>query len=154
MRTMNLRNQGKNPNAPTRPLSNNILTKLDPETRKQLGQLTAREATEKNDRDLERQMHVEVARELYRNRIYFIEARMDKRSTIKVGHPDFTCILKGYVFLIELKVKGGRPLSSDQLGVIDELRQSETEVLVAYSSLEAIGGIHAWLDRIGARHRV
>lgn len=150
---MNLRQPGKRTNAQTRPLSNNILTKMDPETRKKLGQLTAQEATEKNDRDLERQMHVEVARELYRNRIYFIEARMDKRSTIKVGHPDFTCILKNQVFLIELKVKGGRPLSNDQLNVIDELKQAETDVLVAYSSKEAIEGIHAWLDRIGARHR-
>lgn len=151
MRTMNLAKQPKNPNKIRTVVSENIMRHMDPETRKKHGLLLGEERAQKADRETERKMHVEVSRELLRNGVCFIEARMDKRSTIPKGHPDFTCLKNGYVLLLELKAGGGR-LSSDQLDRIGELDKSGNPTTVASSTLEAINAIHAWLDRIGARH--
>jgi VRR-NUC domain len=151
MRTMNLAKQPKNPNRIRTVVSENIMRHMDPETRKKHGLLLAEERAEKADREAERQMHVEVSRECLRQRIGMIEARMDKRSTITKGHPDFTLMKNNQLFLLELKAANGR-LSNDQEDRIAELEQCGNQTVVASSSLEAINAIHAWLDRIGARH--
>jgi hypothetical protein len=150
MRTMNLRHQGKNPNAPTRPLSERILSRMDPETRKKMGQLTAREAQEKFARDSERQMHIDVRRECLRQRIYVIEAPMHKKSALPKGHPDLTLLKDGHNMLLELKV--ATRLSTDQIDRIAELERCGNPTVVADNLTDAISAIHAWLARIGARH--
>jgi hypothetical protein len=151
MRTMNLAKQPKNPNRIRTVVSENIMRHMDPKTRKKHGLLLAEERAEKADREAERQMHVEVQRECLRQRIGMIEARMDKRSTITKGHPDFTLMKNNHLFLLELKAANGR-LSKDQEDRTAELEQCGNQTVVASSSLEAIQAIHAWLDRIGARH--
>jgi hypothetical protein len=149
---MNLRQQGKKTNYGTRPLSENILKCMDPETRKKVGQLTSREAQEKWARETERQMHVDVRRECLRQRIYVLEAPMHKKSMLPKGHPDLTLLKNGYSMLIELKTEYGR-LSTDQIDRIAELEQCGNQTTVANSTREAIEAIHAWLDRIGSRHK-
>jgi hypothetical protein len=151
MRTMNLAKQPKNPNKIRTVVSENIMRRMDPETRKKHGLLLAEEQAEKADRETERQMHVEVQRECLRQRIGVIEARMDKRSTIPKGHPDFTLMKNNNLFLLELKATNGR-LSNDQENRIAELEQCGNQTVVASSTLEAINAIHAWLEKIGARH--
>jgi hypothetical protein len=151
MRTMNLAKQPKNPNRIRTVVSENITRHMDPEIRKKHGLLLAEERAEKADRETERQMHVEVSRECLRQRIGMIEARMDKRSTIPKGHPDFTLMKNNQLLLLELKAANGR-LSNDQEDRIAELEQCGNQTVVASSTLEAINAIHAWLDRIGARH--
>jgi len=149
---MNLREQKKNSRRINQPLSDNILKAMSPEDRKKVGQLTAKEAQQKWARDAERQMHVEVKRECLRQRIGIIEARMDKRSTIPKGHPDLTLMKDNHLFLLELKTEHGR-LSDDQLNRIEELKQCGNDTTLANSTKEALEAIHAWLNRIGARHR-
>jgi hypothetical protein len=151
MRTMNLAKQPKNPNKIRTVVSEQIKRRMDPETRKKHGLLLAEERAEKADRETERQMHVEVQRECLRQRIGMIEARMDKRSTIPKGHPDFTLMKNNQLLLLELKAIRGR-LSTDQLDRIKELEDCGNDTVVASSTLEAINAIHAWLGRIGARH--
>jgi hypothetical protein len=143
---MNLRQQRKNPNAGTRPLSENILKCMDPETRKKMGQLTSREAQEKFCRDTERQMHVDVRRECLRQRIYVIEAPMHKKSALPKGHPDLTLLKNGHNMLLELKV--ATRLSNDQIDRIAELETCGNPTVVADTLVDAIRAIHAWLDRI------
>lgn len=151
MRTMNLAKQPKNPNRIRTVVSENIMRHMDPETRKKHGLLLAEERSQKADRETERQMHVEVSRECLRQRICVIEARMDKRSTIPKGHPDFTLMKNNHLFLLELKAGNGR-LSNDQEDRIAHLKECGNDTFVARSTLQAINVIHAWLDRIGARH--
>jgi IS5 family transposase len=148
MRSMNLANRPKANQ--TRPLSENILRCMDPETRKKMGQLTAREAQEKWARETERQMHVDVRRECLRQRIYVIEAPMHKRSNLPKGHPDLTLLKDGHNMLLELKVT--TKLSNDQIDCIAELEKCGNPTVVADTLADAINAIHAWLERIGARH--
>ncbi len=70
--------------------------------------------------------------------IRFIEARMDMRSTIAEGWPDFSvfCRAKTAVF-VELKMPGGR-LSKEQVETLEYLKQQGFAVTVAYSAQEAI----------------
>src|SRR5258705_804114 len=151
MRTMNLAKQPKNPNRIRTVVSENIMRHMDPETRKKHGLLLAEERSQKADRETERQMHVEVSRECLRQRIGVIEARMDKRSTIPKGHPDFTLMKNNHLFLLELKAGNGR-LSNDQEDRIAHLKECGNDTTIASSTDEAIRAIHAWLDRIGANH--
>lgn len=54
--------------------------------------------------------------------IYFIQARRDRRSTIKVGHPDFSIFLPGgKTLFIETKRPGGKTRPS-QVACIEKLR--------------------------------
>jgi hypothetical protein len=151
MRTMNLAKQPKNPNKIRTVVSENIMRHMDPETRKIHGLLLAEEQAQKADRETERKMHVEVSRECLRQRIGVIEARMDRRSTIPKGHPDMTLMKNNQLMLLELKAANGR-LSNDQEERIAHLKECGNDTVVASTTLAAIQAIHAWLDRIGARH--
>src|SRR6267378_6497397 len=146
MRTMNLAKQPKNPNRIRTVVSENIMRRMDPETREKHGLLLAEERAQKADRETERKMHVEVSRECLRQRIGIIEARMDKRSTIPKGHPDLTLMKDNHLFLLELKTEHGR-LSDDQLNRIEELKQCGNDTTLANSTKEALEAIHAWLNR-------
>jgi hypothetical protein len=149
---MNLAKQPKNPNKIRTVVSEKIMRLMDPETRKKHGLLLAEERAEKADRETERQMHVEVQRECLRQRIGMIEARMDRRSTIPKGHPDFTLMKNNHLFLLELKAANGR-LSNDQEDRIAYLKECGNDTFVACSTDQAIRAIHQWLDKIGARHQ-
>lgn len=85
----------------------------------------------------EKQMHGKFIKWLRGRRIPYIEAAMHKETGIRPGHPDFTVMWNSLVFLVEMKMPGGR-LSDMQKEVIDDHRRAGNKVVIAYSSAEAI----------------
>jgi VRR-NUC domain len=77
------------------------------------------------------------SRLMTQRRILFVNPRSDQKSTIAVGHPDFTIFLpNGRMFMVEMKVPGGR-LSPEQIGRIEALRALGHQVEVCWSADEA-----------------
>jgi hypothetical protein len=77
------------------------------------------------------------SRLMTQRRIPFINPRADQKSTIAVGHPDFTIFLPhGRMFMIEMKAPGGR-FSPEQIGRIEALRALGHLVEIAWSADEA-----------------
>jgi hypothetical protein len=75
---------------------------------------------------------------LAERKLWPINPRSDKASTIKPGHPDYTIFLpKGRLLLMEMKVAGG-VLSQDQLNAIGILSELDHQVLIPASAYEAI----------------
>src|SRR5271165_141564 len=102
--------------------------KLHPEKRKQLAEYA--------DWQAEKDIHSDIEAWLKRNEIPYIHSRMDKKSTIREGWPDFTAMRNGKVACVELKTWKGS-LSNEQHRVIHELTESSVPVLVCHSLLEA-----------------
>ncbi len=105
--------------------------------RKALGLSTSKEALCAQQIRQEREMHNLFASWLRLNQVPFIHARMDKKSTIRKGWPDFTLVWHGHAFCLEFKLPG-QPLEPEQLEVHRELRLTGTPVQTAYSVAEAI----------------
>jgi VRR-NUC domain len=112
---------------------------MDPADRKLLRKagLTAEECIERAQARTERAAQKLFASWLSLRSIYFIQARADKRSTIRVGHPDFSVFRDGKVLFIEMKGDGGQ-LSQEQEQRIGELLDQGFRVALAYSAIEAI----------------
>lgn len=71
-------------------------------------------------------------------KLYSINPRSDKASTIRCGHPDYTIFLpNGRVLLMEMKVEGG-VLSPEQRECIVELSSLGFTVEVPHSASHAI----------------
>jgi hypothetical protein len=68
-----------------------------------------REVEEQSERDL----HRDIVRYLNVLGVPFAHARMDKKSSIAVGYPDFSFPYRGRFVAWEAKVRG-RPLDADQ----------------------------------------
>jgi VRR-NUC domain len=120
-------------------LPNHVLVKMSPDDRKLLGKAgrTAAECIERAEARTERAAQKLFASWLSLRSIYFIQARADKRSTIRAGHCDFSIFHAGKVLFIEMKGPGGR-LSPDQETCIAELIEKGFSVVVAHSAVEAI----------------
>jgi len=85
----------------------------------------------------EKEMHRLFANWLNLQEFLFLEARMDKPSTIMEGWPDFTVFHKGKTAFVELKVLGAS-LREEQAACIAALRQDGFAVAVCRSAQEAI----------------
>lgn len=120
-------------------IPNHILKLMPKEDRKPLGKagFTTEEVTEIYCAKREKEMHNIFEDWLRLNQIPFIHARMDKKSTINNGAPDFTVMWNNRVVCIEFKMNGGK-LSSDQQDFISLLGKSETDVFVCHMAAEAI----------------
>jgi hypothetical protein len=95
------------------------------------------ESAAKSERREERKLHAQFSQWCLRLEIEVIHGRMDKKSALPVGWPDFTC-MKGTKFcLVEFKAPGGK-LSEVQTQVITRLQNKSIPVLVAYSVKDAI----------------
>jgi hypothetical protein len=82
---------------------------------------------------------------LAERKLWPINPRSDKASTIRVGHPDYSIFLpKGRVLLMEMKVAGGS-LSQEQLAAIGILSELEHEVAIPASAYEAINLVKKFL---------
>lgn len=128
-----------------------ILRLMSPEDRKALGAgaITAAEATERaiGRREIEEQkifntwLNVKFAE----RKLYPINPRSDKASTIRRGHPDYTIFLpKARVLLLEMKVTGGQ-FSKDQLGCIELLHELGYRVEIPWNASEAIKVVKEFL---------
>lgn len=118
-------------------LPENFRRRLAPETRKALQCPTQPEADAKQERVAERKMHEQFEQWLRLNEIPYIHSRMDRKSTIREGWPDFSLFRHGVSCFIEFKVPGKLP-EPKQKECINELMHNGFPVLVAYSVALAI----------------
>jgi hypothetical protein len=78
-------------------------------------------------------------------KLWSVNPRSDKASTIRVGHPDYTVFLPGgQMLLMEMKVKGGT-LSAVQLDAIGILSELGHEVHIPNSAYDAIDLVKKFL---------
>lgn len=120
-------------------LPDHVLKLMSDRDRAELGKAgwLASECLEKAEQRSERASQKTFASWLGLRGIYFIQARSDKRSTIRVGHPDFTIFARGRVLFVEMKSPTGR-LSEEQQRCIAELTAEGFPVVIARNALEAI----------------
>jgi VRR-NUC domain len=120
-------------------LPNRILEKMSPADRKELGKAgrTAAECIERAEARTERAAQKLFGSWLSLRSVYFIQARSDKRSTIRVGHPDFSIFHAGKVMFIEMKSPSGQ-LSQEQNECRLGLSRQGFTVAVARGAAEAI----------------
>lgn len=130
-------------------LPDHVLRLMSPGDRKELGKagLLASECIEKAQARSERAEQKTFASWLGLRGLYYIQARTDKRSTIRVGHPDFSIFRAGRVLFVEMKGEGGR-LSEEQEQCISELTSEGFQVVVAHSALEAILATRHFLGEV------
>jgi hypothetical protein len=79
---------------------------MSPADRRSLGRagLTASEAQAKYATRVERDEAKLFSAWLSGRELYFIQARTDRRSTIRTGHPDFTLLHDGRCLLLEIEM--------------------------------------------------
>jgi hypothetical protein len=83
----------------------------------------------KVERDTERKLHHMFEAWLRLNEIPYVHSRMDKKSTIRVGWPDFSIFSEGKTVFVEFK-QAGKELSPEQIVVTAELISEGFEVSV------------------------
>ena len=88
-------------------------------------------------RKTEKQIHHTFEAWLRLNEIPFIHSRMDKKSTIRVGWPDFSIFYEGKTVFVEFKQAGG-VLSPEQITVSSELISDGFQVSFKTEPGEAI----------------
>jgi hypothetical protein len=87
-------------------LPDRVLRLMSPADRQQLGKagMTIEECQARYALKTERAEQKLFASWLTQRVFYFIQARADRRSTIRAGHPDFTILHSGRTLLLELKM--------------------------------------------------
>ena len=128
-------------------LPENIRRRMTAETRKELDQPTQHEADTAGARKSERLLHHTFEAWLRLNEIPYIHSRMDRKSTIREGWPDFTVFRHGVVCFIEFKI-AGNGLSEHQEGVIKELQRATFLPLVTGSVSDAIAWIKGMIGML------
>jgi hypothetical protein len=113
------------------------------------GRLTAAEATHSylKKREIQEQkiFNSWLNRQLAERKLYTINPRSDKASTIRRGHPDYTIFLpNARVLLLEMKVQDGI-LSADQIQCIGLLAELGYEVEIPHSAAQAINIVRKFL---------
>ena len=82
---------------------------------------------------------------LRERKLYPINPRSDKATTIRVGHPDYTIFLPaGQMLLLEMKVAGGI-LRPEQIECIERLIDLGYTVRIPASADEAITEVRKYL---------
>jgi hypothetical protein len=95
---------------------------------------------------MERDLHREVYNELNRRRpeVWFVDSRMDRKTTQRKGIPDFLCCVNGGFLAIELKLAGHKP-TEDQQRELNDLTLSGGVAFVARSVNEVIAVLNELL---------
>jgi hypothetical protein len=120
------------------PIPNHILERMNPEDRPLgIAGFTKSEMKDLMEKKNEKAMHDLFSQWLRLNGIPYIHARMDKKSTIQKGWPDFTMLYQGRALCVEFKAMGGAP-SEEQESVIQSLTKTGTTVLVCWLVSAAI----------------
>lgn len=124
---------------PTGPFPERFLKCIAKEDRAPLGKAgeTIEEATARASVKLEREMHDQFAAWLTLRNIPFIHALTHRKSTIKVGWPDFTLIYHGRTMCVEFKMPDGR-LSQEQRNCMNHILSTKTDAWCLTSAKEAI----------------
>ena len=111
-----------------------FLSKMSPEDRRAIGQITASEAQESYNRGQEKDLKRDVTRWLSLQGCWIFEQGMHRRTGGRCGTPDvLACVPPGGRFLaVELKVAGGR-LGAAQAAEIERVRGAGGIAVIAYS---------------------
>lgn len=117
----------------TGPIPDNILKRMSKADRpKGKAGLTNAELSERNAVKLERELHDQVAALLRLRGVAFCHSRMDRKSTITEGWPDFTFAIDGKPCAIECK-RPGEKLSEVQDCVREDMLANGWFYCIAYS---------------------
>jgi hypothetical protein len=116
-----------------------FLKLMSAEDRKPLGKagFTSAEVREICTKKAEKEMHEVFTQWLNLNNIYHVHSRMDKKSTIAKGTPDFTIVYGGKGFFIEFKTPQNT-LSDEQKVHMKKIMASGTQYFLCYDAKEAI----------------
>jgi len=120
----------------------NIRRCMPPETRKELAP-TQPEADARHNAKCEKQLQEQIANLLRQRNITFFRQRMDKRTTGKVGQPDFVFAVKGQACACEVKMPGG-VLTRDQFSVLEKLQDNGWRTWIARSLMDFV----VWLNDV------
>jgi hypothetical protein len=93
---------------------------------------------------VEKDIHNALIAWLNKAEIPFEYSRTDKRTTGKLGQPDFAIYDKGRVLFVEVKMLGGK-LRPEQDKRIKQLRDAGCQVVVAFSLEECVHPVTIWL---------
>lgn len=92
----------------------------------------------------ETEIHAAFIAWLKKAKIPFIHSRTDRRTTTRIGDPDFVLLWQGRCLAIEVKVMGGK-LRPEQLRRKDELEVARCTVKLCFSVEECIHATTLWL---------
>ena len=124
-------------------VADNILRCMSPEDRKAVGQQTSVEALESYVAKGERSECKIFESWLNLNNLYFIRPNPSVKSTIQIGHPDYTIFWNGTCLFIEMKGPKGK-VSDEQFHSMELLRHLGFTAVVCYSADHAIATVKSW----------
>ena len=106
---------------------------MSPADRRALGKLgmTAEEARERWAAGEEKKLQSLIANFLNLKEIYFETDRMDRKTSGKVGRPDFRICYRGRWIGVECKAEGGT-LSPEQKATLEKIRKNGGVAIVAF----------------------
>jgi hypothetical protein len=112
-------------------LPENILSKMSPADRKKIGKagVTSEEAALKQIVKSEGELQKLINNELNRREIWFAWSRMNKRTTSKIGTPDFLFSYKGKFCAVEAKHEKREP-TKEQRDAIRSIQRNGGTVAV------------------------
>lgn len=119
-------------------LPEHILKRMNPADRAPLGKagVTCAEANAKHDQRRETLLQKDMANLLAQRELFHLRSRMDKRTTLPKGMPDFFIVLPGgRILAVEAKVEGG-DLSDDQRRVFGQYWSQTKNVVHIVWNLE------------------
>jgi len=132
-------------------LPEHILRLMSPEDRKALdkGAMTAAEATQRaigrHERQEQKIFNTWLNVKFAERKLYPINPRSDKASTIRAGHPDYTIFLpSARLLFLEMKVQGG-VFSEEQTRCIHILSEFGFEIEIPHNASEAISIVRKFL---------
>ena len=130
-------------------LSDGFLKAMPEAERKQLGRagMTAAEATQRWIGRSEKKLQDNVYTWLMREGIYFVNPRMDRKTTTRKGTPDFIACVEspskpdGLFLAIECKAHRNT-LTSEQAREANHIRMSKGRFIVAYCLKDVIQAVN------------
>ena len=127
------------------PIPNHILQRLPEIERKSLGKIgtTSDEVQATIEARSEKELQGHISSLLSRNGIPFIVQRMDRKSNLALGWPDFTFCLNGRFCAWEVKMPGKFP-EDHQEKVIQKIRECGGLVEVVRSYEQALKILESW----------
>jgi hypothetical protein len=120
-------------------LPDSVISKMNPKDRPR-GWVSGEEAQRRFKRGEEKNLQRLVANWLNLQGIYYEQERMDKRTSGKVGRPDFRCCVKGKFVAIECKAEGCK-LTDEQVHEFSRIHMSGGVTLIAWSLQDVISFI-------------
>lgn len=113
---------------------------MAPTVRRQLNVPTQSDADAKFMKRSEKLLQEQIASLLRQRNLFFIRSRMDKKTSVQKGMPDFVIAIPAQgslarMLLVEVKVKGGK-VSDDQLALHREYHEKTDDNVVVVWSLQ------------------